>query len=423
MSLLKKSSIRILSITAQRPDSTGSGVYLTQLVRALDKKGYEQAVIAGIENKDTILFPAQVKFYPVRFETETLPFPIVGMSDEMPYPSTRYRDLTPKMVQQYREAFRLVLEKAVEEFDPELILCHHLYLLTAMVRELFPEKKVYGFCHNTDLMQMKNTDLERVYIAKEIRKLDRIFVLREDQIPEIEAIYGAQKERILPIGTGYNKEVFFSGKRTNKDDSEEMPSDTNQGAIILVFTGKLTQRKGLLSLLRALSYLSVEPGKLRLICAGATGNEVEYQAVRALADASPYEVVFYGMLDEKKLADVLREGDIFVLPSFYEGIPISVIEALACGNRVILTELPGLRAWFSKYISGAPISYVPYPAESEPEKKKELPAFERELAKVIEKEIATVKNRKLNGESEEGAIPDLSCVTWEGVAKRVLHSS
>lgn len=40
-------------------------------------------------------------FYPVQFESELLPFPVVGMSDVMPYPSTRYRDLTDEMFAQW----------------------------------------------------------------------------------------------------------------------------------------------------------------------------------------------------------------------------------------------------------------------------------------------------------------------------------
>ena len=40
--------MKILSITAQKPHSTGSGVYLTELVNAFDRLGHSQAVSAGI---------------------------------------------------------------------------------------------------------------------------------------------------------------------------------------------------------------------------------------------------------------------------------------------------------------------------------------------------------------------------------------
>ena len=64
--------MRILSITAQKPSSTGSGVYLTELVREFARKGHSQAVVAGVYREDQISLPAEVGFYPVYFQTEIL---------------------------------------------------------------------------------------------------------------------------------------------------------------------------------------------------------------------------------------------------------------------------------------------------------------------------------------------------------------
>ena len=72
--------MRILSITAQKPHSTGSGVYLTGLVKGFAALGHEQAVVAGVYKEDEIHFPEGTRFYPVYYRTESLPFPIAGMS-------------------------------------------------------------------------------------------------------------------------------------------------------------------------------------------------------------------------------------------------------------------------------------------------------------------------------------------------------
>ena len=65
--------MKVLSVTAQKPNSTGSGVYLTELVKALEEEGHEQAVVAGINKKDRIDLPEKVRLYPVCFGTEELP--------------------------------------------------------------------------------------------------------------------------------------------------------------------------------------------------------------------------------------------------------------------------------------------------------------------------------------------------------------
>ena len=151
--------MKILSVTAQKPNSTGSGVYLTELMKEFEKLGHKQAIVAGISMGEEIALPFEASVYPVQFMSKDLPFPVCGMSDEMPYTSTRYKDMTREMVFQFKSIFLRELKRAMDEFCPDLIFCHHLYLLTAIVREAFPEKKIYGFCHNTDLRQMQSLSL------------------------------------------------------------------------------------------------------------------------------------------------------------------------------------------------------------------------------------------------------------------------
>ena len=57
--------MRILSVTAQKPCSTGSGVYLTEVVKALAKEGHTQIVLAGIARGEQMDMPDGVKAYPV----------------------------------------------------------------------------------------------------------------------------------------------------------------------------------------------------------------------------------------------------------------------------------------------------------------------------------------------------------------------
>ena len=90
--------MRILNVTAQKPDSTGSGVYLAEMVRCEVAAGHSAAVICGTAPDDPLPFPAGVSAYPVHFETDEVPFPVCGMSDEMPYRATRYRDMDHQMV-------------------------------------------------------------------------------------------------------------------------------------------------------------------------------------------------------------------------------------------------------------------------------------------------------------------------------------
>ena len=77
--------MRILNISAQKPDSTGSGVYLAEMVRCELSAGHAAAVVAGVDASDEPMLPEGAEPYFVRFNTETLPFNVCGMSDAMPY--------------------------------------------------------------------------------------------------------------------------------------------------------------------------------------------------------------------------------------------------------------------------------------------------------------------------------------------------
>ena len=246
--------MRILSITAQKPSSTGSGVYLTEVVKALAAEGHQQAVVAGITSEDHPEFPENTAFYPVYYGTEELPFPVAGMSDEMPYTSTRYCDFTEPMTQQFKNAFLKKIRQAVTDLNLDLILCHHLYLLTALVRESFPDRTVCGFCHNTDLRQMEKNPVNREWIRKRIPLLDKIFVPQKPQADKTVDIYGVDPGEIVTVGMGYNDGIFHidSDARAKKERRAE-----EDGEKLLVFAGKIAEKKGVMSLIRALDKLDI----------------------------------------------------------------------------------------------------------------------------------------------------------------------
>lgn len=194
--------MNILVITAQKPDSTGSGVYVAETVRAFSSAGHDVTLVAGIDAADEVTLPECVSFRPVRFRTPELPFPVCGMSDQMPYEATRYRDMTPEMCERFKHAFDQAIREACEEKFPDVVLCHHLYLACSVavrcVREIaeargFARPSVRGICHSTDLRQMGKHSLEREFIVEGVRALDCIFALHEPQKREIVEMYACPR--------------------------------------------------------------------------------------------------------------------------------------------------------------------------------------------------------------------------------------
>ena len=389
--------MRILSITAQKPDSTGSGVFLTELVKAFAKQGHAQAVLCGMTQEDTLQLPEGVEAFPVYYNTPELPFPVCGMSDEMPYQSTRYRDLDEMQTEQLMDAFREKLREAVAAFQPDVILCHHLYFLAALVREQFPEIRVYGQCHGSDLRQIRKNSWMRDWITANIRNLDGIFALHDQQKQTILEIFGTASEQVFVMGTGYNSDVFYL------DRHEE------NRKLRLIFAGKLSEKKGLYSLLRSLRLLQ-KPENYEVALAGGYGNREEYANICRLAEVSPCPVTSLGKLTHPELAREMNNSDVFILPSFYEGLPLVLIEAMACGLKTICTDLPGIRPWLDRAIPGNGTVFVKPPRmylEDEPYPE-DLPEFEQALAEAIQ----TVSHRPTPD-------PELvRQVSWDGLSAK-----
>ena len=167
-----------------------------------------------------------------------------------------------------------------------------------------------------------------------------------------------------------------------------------------------------MSLIRSMNYIPESKDGVLLQIAGGHGNTEEYQKITELAKECPCEVEFLGKLSQTELAKVFQQGDIFVLPSFYEGLPLVLIEAMACGLQAVCTDLPGIQKWLERNLPGNEVVYVKPPQmenEDEPVKA-DLPEFEQKLAEAI------LRAKSCQSVKEE-VIQRLS---WEGVCKRLI---
>lgn len=399
--------MKILHIIAQKPNSTGSGIYMCGIIEGFGKLGYKQGVIAGIDIKDDInCFSKDILFYPVKYNTQELDFPVLGMSDSMPYNSTRYRDLDNNMIKKFKKEFKSKIEMAINEFKPDLIICHHLYLLTALTRDIVKDIKVVGLCHGTCLRQLKTIELEKDYIISNISKLDEILALHQDQKEEIEKIFKIDKSKVKVIGSGFNSNIFY-----NKDYKLDNKN------IDIVYAGKLCKSKGLKSLIRSVSKLEYPRHLIKLNIAGM-GNDLEqYEEILKTAKYCDYEVNFLGKLTQEQLSELLNKSHIFTLPSFYEGLPVVVLEALACGTEVVTTDIDGVKEWIGRDINeSGKIDYVGLP-----KMKMDGIPFEEGLHKFEEDLYNKLKDRIdniINNQNDYMNI-DMSERTWDGVSYRM----
>ena len=140
---------------------------------------------------------------------------------------------------------------------------------------------------------------------------------------------------------GYSGHLVLLGNGV-EDDWFEIPSRTRDEQLQLVFVGRLVREKGVVELARAISARS----DVHLHVVGEAlpsdrhpvGDELD----RIVRDAGAGgRVTRHGILTRDELAKLMEGMDVLCLPSHREGVPRSVIEALAAGRPAIVTDIRG----------------------------------------------------------------------------------
>lgn len=109
----------------------------------------------------------------------------------------------------------------------------------------------------------------------------------------------------------------------------------------LLSVGRLVETKGHRYLIEAMSKIKNEFPQIKLDIVGDGGLK---QQLRELAERLGVSdrVEFLSLVAHDKMPDIYRRYDFFVMPSVFEGLPISLIEAMATGLPIIATEIPGV---------------------------------------------------------------------------------
>lgn len=107
----------------------------------------------------------------------------------------------------------------------------------------------------------------------------------------------------------------------------------------IAFVGRLAEVKGVTVLLDAFASLDRSDVELVLVGDGHLRSELE---ARAAELGVAERVRFTGYLSQAEVRGILADTDVFCLPSFAEGVPVVLMEALACGVPVVATRVAGV---------------------------------------------------------------------------------
>jgi len=131
---------------------------------------------------------------------------------------------------------------------------------------------------------------------------------------------GISGNKLFSVTLGFNPKVFYKNP---------FRPIINNRRLQLIFVGNLSEAKGVSFLLKIMKRLLPFPVSLTLI----GSNAHSFRSKTNLPN-----IAFAGILDQLTVANYLRNADVFVFPSFLDSWGMAVIEAMAAGLPVIVSD-------------------------------------------------------------------------------------
>ena len=183
--------------------------------------------------------------------------------------------------------------------------------------------------------------LQSIFLkSKEIKSLknsNMISTVSSTILQEINN-YGIKNKIIKVIGNGVDEKIYY-------------PSINNTQNKYILYTGRLSERKGLYDLLDSMYYINRKHPKVKLYISGK-GPLLSTLKQKVNKLNLDLVVKFLGYLPFKIMPLLYRNAYVHVVPSYYEGLPTVLLEAMASGVPVVATSIGGSRDVISNTVDG-----------------------------------------------------------------------
>lgn len=174
------------------------------------------------------------------------------------------------------------------------------------------------------------------YLIRFYQRMDELVVVNPSFIPELEKA-GINKDKVTYIPNFVSKEIFYEADPSVcKQWRQEL--GFNESQMIVLGAGQIQKRKGVDDFFA----LAEQNPDITFIWAGgfSFGKMTDgYDTYKVIYDNPPHNLIFTGIIDRQLLAKYYNIADVFLLPSYNELFPMSILEGFNCGTPIMLRDL------------------------------------------------------------------------------------
>lgn len=227
------------------------------------------------------------------------------------------------------------LRSLVKSFNPDIIHSHmvHANLITRLLRLTVSIPKLVNTAHNTN----EGSGLRTFSYRVTDRLADHFTNVSKDAVDSSIKKGAVKENRIVSIPNGINTDVFYFDKLARKENRKYLNLENKK---MLLVVGSLSKQKDYPNLLNSIVKLVRKRQDFKVFIVGEGLLKNELKILRDKLELQNY-VEFLGM--RRDIRNLMSATDVYVMSSAWEGLPIVILEAMACERLIVATDCGGVR--------------------------------------------------------------------------------
>lgn len=219
-----------------------------------------------------------------------------------------------------------------------------------------PEATIFHIHTSREFLFLKDIILA-AYVKRKFRGVRVMITIHVGSIDTVYNRISFFKRRTLELMNKYVDHIFFLSNSIMEEfcstgflrdkcsvlynfhslSNFSAPRTTNIQKMNMVFLGSIHREKGIMDLLRALQDLNDKIDYHLDVCGMITDKSIEDE-FNDILKRNP-QITLRGYVRGNEKEDLLNNADVLILPSYHEGLPLVILEALAAGCAIVATKV------------------------------------------------------------------------------------
>lgn len=198
-----------------------------------------------------------------------------------------------------------------------------------IMRRRMPAAKVVCTVHGSDIsIYPQYNFIIRAMTKYVLKNADRIVCVSE-----------YLRDKVLLLEPSASVVTIRNGIDTNRFRAERVNRENDSGETIFLYVGNVLKLKGVADLVEAFTILKKDNPRMKLLI---VGRYADADFPFSIEEWTARSVELIGEVPNEAVSGYMSAADVFVLPSYSEGLPTVMLEAMACKLPLIMTKVGGI---------------------------------------------------------------------------------